>query len=222
MVFFSLIANSKLDLKMHFPDDTLLLSNQFIFRRPYSEDHHIDSLLTTIYQHYHSQYSFQIEKVGSGSGNRDCFCEYTGGGDIYIHKVKGASLSIMDIDLAVPCPNPTESLTTLNIEGKKADFDDSKLANQLKANTILCCVTQFVRECREKQVTWQFLKKLERLSGYGVGITGMGHFDFIKLVMDFKEGSYYFCKHEQGERAKPLMAALVDQALDYYFKEVNQ
>ena len=34
--------------------------------------------------------------------------------------------------------------------------------------------------------------------------------------MDFKEGSYYIRKQEQGERAKLLMAALVDQALDYY------
>ena len=91
----------------------LLLRSQFIFRRPNSKDHCINSFVNTIQQHYRPRYySFQIEKVGSASGIRDCYCEFTGDGDIHIQKMKGdASLSIMNIDLAVPRLNPTESIT---------------------------------------------------------------------------------------------------------------
>lgn len=63
---------------------------------------------------------------------------------------------------------------------------------------------------------------MTKLSGYSVAITGMGYFAFYKLTMQFGVGPVLTIKHLPGVRAKPEMAALVNQALEYFFNKFRQ
>ena len=50
----------------------------------------------------------------------------------------------------------------------------------------------------------------------------MGYLSFYKLTMEFGTRPILTAKYEPAVRAKPVSAALMDQALDYFFKKVGQ
>ena len=222
--FFSLEEDADFDITKDFPDNTLHLRNDYTYKEPDSEDDRMCTLMLTIRNHYQldrADSEFKVAKVSSGRGNRECYCEYTGGGDIYVRKKgQGSTLSIVNLEnLATTPSSSTESIPGLIIEG---NHEKDKLTQQLICNTILCCVTQFIKQCKENQISSEFVRKMKKLSGYSIAITGMGYFGFYKLTMEFGTRPILTAKYEPVVRAKPVSAALVDQALDYFFKEVSQ
>lgn len=113
----------------------------------------------------------------------------------------------------------TESVSSLVIEGKKSDCNPSSLTNQLIANTILCCVAQFVTECKDKVHDETFLKNMMKLSGYSVSYTGVGHVGFYKLNIEFNKPISFVAKIQPGVYDRPISAAYVDYALEYFLRK---
>lgn len=113
-----------------------------------------------------------------------------------------------------------ESVSSLVIEGKL--YKKPTLTDQLIANTILCCVEQFINECQNKEDDETFLKKMTTLSGYGVPYTGDGYVGFYKLTIEFNKQTSFRAKVRPGTHDRPISAAYVDYALDYFFWKINK
>lgn len=146
------------------------------------------------------------------------YCEFTGGGDIYLQR-NGKSLVICNTreeDLSLSPVHETESVSSLVIEGKLLSKKRT-LTHQLIANTILCCVEQFVNGCKNKEHNETFLKKMMTLSGYGVPYTGEGYVGFYKLTMEFNKQTTFRAIVEPGIYDRSTSAAYVDYALEYFF-----
>ena len=61
-----------------------------------------------------------MTKGSSGGGNRECYCEYTGGGDIYVTKKEVSMLSIVNLENLTTSPSSsTESILEKNQTMKK-------------------------------------------------------------------------------------------------------
>ena len=108
----------------------------------------METLLKTIMSYYEfgkESSEFEVNQFPSGKGNQEHYCEYLGGGDIFVTKKKESStLSIVNLSLEGLEMSPTNSaecIPLIVIEGKKIDEDKEKLTKQLICNTILCCVT---------------------------------------------------------------------------------
>ena len=134
--FFSLEEDADYDVTKDFPGDTLHLRNDYIYKEPDLEDDRMYTLILTIRGHYQldrADSGFKVAKVSSGGGNRECYCEYTGGGDIYIRKKgQGSMLSIVNLENLASTPSSsTESIPGLITEGKKSDHEKDKLTQQL-------------------------------------------------------------------------------------------
>ena len=169
----------------------------------------MDALLSTMLYVILDVPGVTVKKV-AGSGNRNCYCQFTGGGDIHVQsKGKGKSLVICNTQ-------PDED------DLSKSDIDPSDLSNKLLANTILCCVAQFVTNCQDKGYSAEFLRTVTQLSGYSVAYTGMGHVGFYKLNMNFNKPMDFVAKIKPGVHYKPLSATYVDYAMEYFFRKIRQ
>ena len=225
--FYSLIDDARFDIGKHFESKELgRLRPNYIYPDPPTEDDRMEVLLNTICDYYQTRKENSGVKVKRviNSGDRSFYCEFTGGGDLHVQR-KGKSLLICNTqpvqDLSLSPEHDTESISSLIIEGEKSDRKPS-LYNQLLANTILGVVTQFVTECQDKEYSDSFLRNLTELSGYSVAYTGMGHVGFYKLKMEFNKPMEFVAKIQPGMRSRPLSAAYVDYALDYFFGKIKQ
>jgi len=81
------------------------------------------------------------------------------------------------------------------IEVEKSDHDKKKITNWVTCNTILCCVPQFVKQCKENEITSKCIMEMEELSGYCITHAGNGYFGFYKLTMNFASGCTLIEKH---------------------------
>jgi len=93
------------------------------------------------------------------SGNlAENYCEFCGGGDIYIEKRNtGAPLVVFsgekffsgeelnDEEKGVPSPRNDDNVIGLTIKGKKDSCDTNSLLYQLFANTILTSIPSFIK-----------------------------------------------------------------------------
>ena len=61
-----------------------------------------------------------------------------------------------------------------------------------------------------------FLKSMTKLSGYNVSYTGAGHVGFYKLNIEFDKPMQYVAKIQPGICDRPISAAYVDYALEYF------
>ena len=220
--FYSLVGDARFDIEQHFVSrGSMYLKDNFIYPEPESEDERMDVLLKTIEQHYdinkHDS-GIDAKRIHSGSYHNECHCEFTGGGDIFIKK-KGRSVSITNIGSVPISPvHETEAISSLVIEGKKSD----SVTKQVIANTILCCVTQFVAGCKKRERDANFLKKCIQISSYGIAYTGMGYVSFCKLTMVFNKYTSFDSKIKPGVYQKQVSAAIVDAALDHFFMKAKQ
>ena len=94
MVFFCLNANPNLNLKKHFVEEkTLHLKPLFVFPEAKNETVRMKKLHEALVL-YCTMYSVEwIDKPG----NTECFCRFTGGGDIFI-SMETESLVISNVD----------------------------------------------------------------------------------------------------------------------------
>ena len=220
--FFSLISQATYDVSEYF-DESGRLKKPFIYEDPKLESERMDPLLATIRENYQLNLADSgiKSKIVSGQGDRSKYCEFTGGGDIYLQR-KGKTLVIcntLEQDLSLSPVHETESISSLVIEGKLSKKD--ALTHQLIANTILCCVEQFVMECKNKEHDETFLKKMTMLSGYGVPYTGEGYFGFYRLTVEFNKQTTFRAMVQPGIYDRPISAAYVDYALEYFFGKIN-
>jgi len=82
------------------------------------------------------------------------YCQFTGGGDIYIDN-KDVCMVITnqtDDQQEDPSLSPnydTDHIAAFMVEGKKSHAEITKLKYQLFADTILNCVNNFANRCKE-------------------------------------------------------------------------
>ena len=113
-------------------------------------------------------------------GLRDGYCQFTGGGDVYIdNQEMSMIITNHQEDPSVSPRNDSDHMSG-TVEGKKSDVEITKLKYQLFANTIVNCVTSFTTRCKEKYDE-DFIRRVNQLIGYGVAYSGAGHAGFYKL-----------------------------------------
>lgn len=89
--FFSLIEDPHFDLKKHFVDGTLITRGDYILPEPDSEEQRMETLLRTILSYYElgkESSEFKVNQFPTDKGNQEHYCEYSGGGDIFVTKKK--------------------------------------------------------------------------------------------------------------------------------------
>lgn len=70
---------------------------------------------------------------------------------------------------------------------------------------------------QKKESDANFLTKFTKLSGYSIAYTGMGYVGFYKFTMEFNKPTIFVTTIEPGVYPKPVSAAIVDHAFDYFF-----
>ena len=226
MVIFSL--KEDYDLKEDFASvEEGVLKGDYTFRRPLTEDDRVETLYRTILNYYKLKKEnpdIQIRRI-SNPGITDHYCQFIGGGDIFLEK-PGESLVIysgpdLSKDVTLSPTEDTETISCLTIEGKKSDFTDESLLNQLIANTILTCITTFLKNCNQKYNA-SFIKDVTQISGYGVSYTGIESVGFYKLEIKFDKPIQFQAKFPLAEHQKPHSPAIVDYALDFFMGKITQ
>ena len=154
---------------------------------------------------YSTKYS--VEKIDK-PGNTECFCRFTGGGDIFI-SMETESLVISNVDDGSHSskqqddgspyfshPSPIESthhMSGFTVEGKKTEATSRDLKYQLFADMVLNCVDNFVTNCINKYDE-AFIRNVECVVGYGAPYTGSGHIGFYKLELKFGHTTKFVTK----------------------------
>lgn len=228
--FYSLDDDINLDLKKHFvTKETLHLRPDYIFPTPTSEEDRMKCLETTIanfYQLHGSHAPAKVTRVND-FGSREGYCEFTGGGDVFVHATiqKETLVITKGLDEVDPSLSPIEDGTCLSgvtIEGKKCDVDLNHLKYQLFANITLASITTFVKRIQQNDYNEATFQDIEQISGYGVAYTGAGHFGFYKMHIRFGEPVKFVTKIELKERSKVSAASCVDFSLDYFFGKLKK
>ena len=194
------------------------------------ENDRLDAISTSLQQQGHIVHYFG--KIQSH------YCEFTGGGDIYIENtVEGPlvfkSQQLPDDDEADDVNksddvnlSPTNSGTAqLSIEGKRGIVAVSAVIGQLWANMMLICVHRFVQSCDpelEKGFNKEDLISIQQLTGYGIFCSGDGTIGAYELEITFNG------KNTMIEKVKPTTynriraAKLMDYMLEYYVEKTKQ
>ena len=234
--FFCLNANPNLDLKKHFIEEkTLHLKPLFVFPDAKNEAVRMNKLYDALLL-YSTKYS--VEKIDK-PGNTECFCRFTGGGDIFI-SMETESLVISNVDDGSQSsqqqddgphsaqrqdddspyfshPSPKESthhMSGFTVEGKKTEATSRDLKYQLFADMVLNCVDNFVTNCINKYDE-AFIRNVECVVGYGAPYTGSGHIGFYKLELKFGHTTKFVTKLQLEKYSQPEAAAFLDAILDY-------
>ena len=114
-------------------------------------------------------------------GNTDHYCQFSGGGDIYIENLKESLVIYSGPELSKDGTlTPGGDTESASIEG---DYTHQSLRDQLLANSILACTSTFLKEC-QMEYDSAFIKNVTQISGYSVAYTGMGSVGFYKLSIN--------------------------------------
>ena len=180
-------------------------------------------------------------KGWDGTKTVEHYCQFSGGGDIYIAKdnlspvlvfVVPKDSSATDEDDESPegssqlfrVPSPLvpgrAKLVSFTLEGKRGNGNIEDLKFQLWANMFVITITKFKESLKffdKKQ-----LLELKQITGYGMACSGDGIVGVFKLEMDLIETETTIVdKLELGRREILKAAALMDYALQYY-KEITE
>ena len=179
-----------------------------------------------------------VEKI-TNPGNTNYHCQFSGGGDLFITKktvplssASSSSTSLSILNETVPDPSATnspdrspvsegESASGFTIEGKVALENAEKLLYQLFANITLHTVGDFITKCKSRQYSEAYIRKMDKITGYGVGYTVVGQFGFFKLEMTFDSALKFLTKLALERYNSAEAAALMDATLDYFLGDEN-
>lgn len=214
-------------LEKHFEEkERAQIKPDFIYPKPSSESQRTDCLWMTINEFYQLSKENAPAKIFkiTNPGLREGFCQFTGGGDLFIENCKNGNAMLLftgqnEQDPSIS-PRTDDVITGVTIEGKKGDCDSDDLTYQLFANTILTSISSFTQQINE--YSEEFLENMEKLSGYSVAYTGSGYFGFYKLKIRFGCPMEFVEKVSLNQRPQPSAASCVDFALDYFFGKLNQ
>ena len=141
--FFSLQDDINYDLTKEFATpSTGQLHRHYIYHRPDTENDCVE----TMRDHFKlTQNEIRVTKIVN-PGNTDHYCQFSGGGNIYIEKLKESLVIYSGPELSkdgtLTSGGDTESTS---IEG---DYTHQSLRDQLLANSILACTSTFLKECQ--------------------------------------------------------------------------
>ena len=224
--FYSLKENINYDLKKDFESaENGHLKTGYTYCRPDAEDDRMEALHMTIRDYFNLKEhpDIKVRRINN-PGITDHYCQFTGGGDLYLEKLTESLVIYSGPELSEGLTlSPTEDTETISglTKGKRIDCADESLRCQLCANIILTCITTFVNKCKEKYDA-SFIKDVTQISGYGVAITGIGSVGFYKLKIKFDELMQFETKFPLAQHCQPESAAIVDYALDYFMGKVTQ
>ena len=156
------------------------------------------------------------------------FCEFSGGGDIYIIKpsplvfqsaVQAGGGSAEQSPVS-PIGDEINKMPSLTIEGKRGTVSSIKdVAHQLWANMLVVCVQMFVDRCKPDGHLKKFMKDeligLKVLTGYGVACIGDGSVAAYKLEITFNGAMSIINKLPASTHDRPKAARLIDRVLEY-------
>lgn len=184
-----------------------------------SEDNRVSALYAALIKEGH-KVTGQFKHCGN-------FCEFTGGGDIYIDNQEkvvvctATSTALEDLNENLSPQIDDDLFTGTIIEGKKGDAKAS-LAYQLMANMIIL-ITRKTIDMLSTELNTTWLCDFESVSCYRIAYTGSGDFGFIKLEIDFQKQKMIFVdKIPVARYTLQGSAALFDFTIDYLTMKAKQ
>ena len=187
------------------------------------EHERVEAISTSLQQQGHIVHN--IRKI------QNHYCEFTGGGDIYIENVEGPLVFKSpddDDDEAAnlsPTKSGTQKLAQLSMEGKRGIVDVSAVIGQLWANMMLICVHRFVQSCDPelgKCFSKEDLISIQQLTGYGIFCSGDGTIGAYKLEIAFNGKNTMIEKIKPTTYSRIRAAKLMDYMLEYYTEKTKQ
>ena len=180
---------------------------------------------------------FCVQHFGAGYFH---YCEFSGGGDIYIEneveeplvfqlsQIKGNDDTfVAETGINVsPAYSGTQKLSALSVEGKRGRIDnlDDGVA-QLWANMMVLSVERFL-ECCDQDFGKKFMKNdlinIQRIIGYGILCCGDGTTAGYKLEIIFNTGNFIVETIKPTSYNKTESARLMDNMLEYYSQKMEQ
>lgn len=222
-----------------FRDKTNKIVNELFMYPEVSEDDRMNALYDSLHLH-----RYNVKRCKS-TKTTEHYCEFSGGGDIYICN-KNISTPLVftsptagETELAQPDEGSsvggggvkvspvtygTSKLSSLSIEGKKGSISSMKLKHQLWANMITVIIGNFIKAVNppksqpvnQSLFTKHDLFKLNEFTGYGVACSGDGMVGIYKAEIKFGKVTSFVTKLELGCRNRLLAASLIDFTLQYY------
>ena len=205
-----------------FLDEAKLIFNETYFYPEVSESLRVDALRRSLVHHKY------VVKTIKASKSTNHYCEFSGGGDIYVYAAKSPPLVFVSpedaeedeeedakcdesIHKVSPVSKGGSKLYALSIEAKKAYANSLKLKHQLWADMISLAVFNFMVAVDPyadicNRSTKQDLLQIDELTGYGVACAGDGLIGVYKLEMKFGNVTSLITKLEIGHRDRLLAA----------------
>ena len=158
-------------------------------------------------------HNYNVEKVDATKTTHH-FCEFSGGGDIYITKDLSSIVVVTPLSNNLPqtVSAPKESMESPNMSLNKLQY-------QLWANMILLVIEKFMQSLRFN--TKENLLQLKRLVGYGMACSGDGVIGAFKLEIDLignQNCTRFVTKVKLGPRDRLKAASLMDYIFEYFDK----
>ena len=240
------------DRKLVFHDvgNKVVFNESFIYPDA-SEDERVEALYDSLRNSLGNSLGVQcsIKKTKPFPNANKHYCEFLGGGDIFIYKkdvsiplvftsAGGTESSAGETESAEregssvhgvkvsPISTGTSKLSSPIIEAKKGTISASKLKHQLWVNMLIVTVGNFIKaldpldDTHESQYEKRDIFELNQLTGYGVVCSSDGMVGAYKLEMEFNKSMSFVTKLKLGFRDRPLAASLIDFTLQYYLKTV--
>ena len=149
----------------------------------------------------------------TSTGWKECYCQFTGGGDIFIPGEQETMVINQLNEEAMLKLSPRDDETCISgfvIEG----FELHHLQHQLFADTVLTSIISFVKEGKYSEATTLDVK---RISGYGIAYTGSG-LRFYKVEIKFDNPMKFQLQHHPLAYAA---AVYCDFTLDYCLESLT-
>ena len=180
-------------------------------------------------------YGYIVLQAG---GDLSHYCEFSGGGDIYIVNEVEEPFIFQSTQLTdevdengevtnlSPITDGTQKLTSLSIEGKRGSLGNIESGVcQLWANMMILCVEKFVKCCdqrHKKNCKKEELISCKTLTGYGILCCGDGGMGGYKLEIDFNKRNTMIEKVKATTYSRIMASKWIDHMLEYFRNKVNQ
>ena len=178
--------------------------------------------------------------VLQAGGDLSHYCEFSGGGDIYIENEMEEPFIFQSIQLtdevdengeaeiqtnSSPIKVGTHKLASLSIEAKRGTLRNiESMVSQLWANMMVLCVEKFVKSCDQsykKNCKKEELISCKTLTGYGILCCGDGSMGGYKLEIDFNDKNTMIEKVKATTYSRTMASKWIDHMLEYFDKKTN-
>ena len=199
-------------------------STMISFQHDTLENERVDALKTALSKgnFFNSQVNCKVTDLS----DKRHYCQFGGGGDIFFQLSGQSTIVCSDttyhsISLS---PEDNSSLTSNLVEGKACGAKIDGLTHQLMANLVIAGTKTLIDSVKTKKIVEKSaVKELNKISSYGIAITGASVFGFMKLEIDFAIERMTFKWKVPMQTSTPKnVAAAVDFCLAYIMKKHTQ